>query len=101
MTETITKWKEYLNLLDWNITTERIDPKQVIYNGEKYFIGISTDPDTLSGTIYHDIDLYEEAILHELLHVRYPGKDEDWIVNKTDEILDEIDELCYTKTKRR
>jgi len=84
---TIAKWQEYLGLLDWNITTERIDPNQVMYNGETYFIGISTFPETLSGIIYHDIDLYENAILHELLHVRYPEKDENWIVNKTDEIL--------------
>ena len=101
MKDLITKWQDYLGLLDWNITTERIDPKQVMYNGETYFIGISTDPDALSGTIYHDVDLYEEAILHELLHVRYPERNEDWIVNKTDEILNEHDELCSTKTERK
>jgi|ETNvirenome_6_85_1030632.scaffolds.fasta_scaffold02293_13 hypothetical protein len=85
--EIIKKWQSYLGLLDWTITTERIDPGQIIYNGETYFIGISTTPENLRGIIYHDVDLYEEAILHELLHVRYPKKNEDWIVNKTDQIL--------------
>ena len=54
MKELITKWQDYLGLLDWTIITKRIDPNQVMYNGETYFIGISTDPDDLSGTIYHD-----------------------------------------------
>ena len=101
MKELIKKWQTYLDLLDWTIVTKRIDPKQVMYNGETYFIGISADIDTLCGIIYHDIDLYEEAILHELLHVRYPNKSEEWIVNKTDEILNEHDELCSTKTERK
>ena len=85
--ELIVKWQKHLGLLDWTILTKRIDPKQVMYNGEDYFIGIAIDLDTLCGIIYHDIDLYEEAILHELLHIRYPSEDEDWIENKTNEIL--------------
>ena len=91
--ELIKKWQDHLGLLDWTITTERIDPGQIIYNGETYFIGMSTTPKDLKGTIYHDIDLYEEAILHELLHVRYPKKNEDWIVNKTDEILNQTKKM--------
>ena len=84
----IEHWKEFLGLSHWHITTERIDPKQVIYDGETYFIGISIDWNSLSGIIYHDVDLYEEAILHELLHIRYSTEDEDWINAKTNELLD-------------
>jgi hypothetical protein len=85
--ETIDKWKNKLDIPHWIITTERIDPEQVMYNGETYFIGISIDWNNLSGVIYHDIDLYEEAIVHELLHVRYSTENEDWVVNKTNELL--------------
>tara|TARA_R110000796_G_scaffold82592_1_gene181037 strand:- start:68937 stop:69212 length:276 start_codon:yes stop_codon:yes gene_type:complete len=85
----IHKWQRILKIDDWKITTERIHPEQVIHNGEKYFIGIVRDWDNQKGIIYHDVDLYEEAIVHELLHVRYPNKDEDWINEKTKKLLDE------------
>ena len=87
MKEIIKEWQEKLQIPHWDITTEKIDSEQVIYNGEKYFIGITIDWDNLSGVIYHDIDLYEEAIIHELLHIRYSTEDEDWINNKTNELL--------------
>ena len=87
MKEIIDEWKTKLGISHWDITTERIDPKQVIYEGEKYFIGISIDWDKLSGVIYHDIDLTEDAIVHELLHVRYSTENEDWINETTKQYI--------------
>ena len=103
--ENISYWQDKLEIADWNITTERIYPEQIEYNGEDYFIGISRESDKKKAIIHHDIDLYEEAIVHELLHIRYPlknedeivtlttkilsKKNEDWIVNKTNEILNQ------------
>ncbi len=83
MNEMIKEWQDKLQIPHWDITTEKIDPKQVVYEGETYFIGISIDWDNLSGVIYHDIDLTEEAIIHELLHIRYSTENEDWINETT------------------
>ena len=83
----IAKWQKILEISDWTIRTKRILPEQIIYNGEKYFIGICREFDKKEGTIYYDIDLTEEAIVHELLHVAYPEKDEEWVVAKTEEYL--------------
>ena len=85
--ELIKEWQDKLEIAHWNITTEKIDPKQVIHDGEDYFIGIAIDWDSLRGVIYHDIDLYEEAIVHELLHVRYSTEDEDWVNETTTQLL--------------
>ena len=87
MNKTIQEWQTKLGISHWNIITEKIDPEQVIYNGEKYFIGITIDWDNLSGVIYHDIDLYEEAIIHELLHIRYSTENEDWINETTKQYI--------------
>ena len=87
MKELIKEWQEKLQIPHWSITTEKIDPKQVIYEGEDYFIGISIDWDNLSGVIYHDIDLTEEAIIHELLHIRYSTENEDWINETTKQYI--------------
>lgn len=87
MIKTIEEWQTKLGISQWDITTEKIDPKQVIYEGEKYFIGISIEWDNLSGIIYHDIDLTEESIIHELLHIRYPKENEEWINETTTQYL--------------
>lgn len=87
MKEMIKEWQDKLKLDHWDITTEKIDPKQVIYDGEEYFIGISIDWDNLSGEIYHDIDLTEETIVHELLHIKFPTENEDWINETTKQYL--------------
>ena len=75
----IDKWKAILGVKEWTITTEAIDKKQVVYDPEipeedTYYIGVHVDQDTSIATIYHDRDLTEEDIIHELLHVKYP----DW-----------------------
>tara|TARA_Y100000310_G_scaffold67815_1_gene63208 strand:+ start:178 stop:459 length:282 start_codon:yes stop_codon:yes gene_type:complete len=87
MNKTIQEWQTKLGISQWDITTEKIYPKQVIYEGEKYFIGISIDWENLSGVIYHDIDLTEESIIHELLHIRYPKENEEWINETTTQYL--------------
>ncbi len=68
----IRKWMRYFNIFDWVIKTERIQPDQVMYNGETYFIAIERDFEKSSATIFHDINLTEVAIVHELLHIVYP-----------------------------
>ena len=55
--------------------------------GETYFIGIAIDWDKLSGVIYHDIELTEEAIIHELLHIRYSTENEEWINETTKQYI--------------
>jgi hypothetical protein len=66
-----------LGLDDWSIRTERIDPNQVEYNGEDYFVGIERDFEGRSAVIYHDIPLDEESIVHELLHICFPQADDE------------------------
>ena len=83
----IKKWQSIFGISDWQIKTERILPEQVEYSGETYFIGIERDFDKKEGIIYHDIDLCEESIVHELLHVKNPEKDEDWVNMKTNQLL--------------
>jgi len=87
MIKTIEEWQTKLGISHWDITTEKMDPKQVIYEGEKYFIGISIDWDNLNGVIYHDIDLTEESIIHELLHIRYSTENEDWVNETTKQFI--------------
>lgn len=77
MNTLIRLWAKRLGIGDWDIRTERIDPEQVDYNGEKYFVGIERDFDDRSAVIYHDIPLDTESIVHELLHIAFPQKDDE------------------------
>ena len=85
--QTIKKWQDKLEIPKWDITLEPIHPEQIEYNGEKYFIGITRDFKNKIGIIYHDIDLDEESIIHELLHIRNPEKSENWVNMTTEQIL--------------
>ena len=87
MNSWLQKWQCKLDIPNWKITTEQISPKQIQYNGEKYFIGITRNFKNKTGVIYHDVDLYEEAIIHELLHVRYPTRSEDWVNKESKKLL--------------
>jgi hypothetical protein len=87
MEKLIKYWQEKLKLNKWNIIAKRILPEQIVYNGETYFIGITRDNKNRKATIYHDIDLYEEAIIHELLHLKYPTQSELWINKETNKLL--------------
>jgi hypothetical protein len=87
----LSKWQSKLILKEWSFITEEILPTQVVYDNDcpikdRYFIGIEIDQQNKIGTIYHDRELTEADIIHELLHVKYPNKSEDWI-NKTENIL--------------
>ncbi len=77
MEEMLKEWMKILRLEDWNITLERIHPEQIEYDGESYFIGIARDFGQKRAIIYHDIDLNEESIIHELLHIVFPTPQED------------------------
>jgi hypothetical protein len=52
-------------------------------------VGIEIDQLRRVGTIHHDRELTEKDIVHELLHVKYPNKNEDWI-NDAEELLTNI-----------
>jgi len=87
----IDSWVKRLGLEDWRISTERIDPDSIDYNGEDYFVGIERDFDGRSAVIYHDIPLDEESIVHELLHICFPQAD--------DEDYDEYEKFIAQATK--
>ena len=89
-------WKNELDINDWTIKTKVIDPEQIIYDDQTYFIAIERDFENKIGIIYHDIDLYEVAICHELLHIKYTeemfpnlsfDEYETWIDNKSQELV--------------
>ncbi len=89
--ELIDKWQSKLELKEWSFIIEEIQPTQVVYDNDcpvkdRYFIGIEIDKENKIGTIYHDRELTEADIIHELLHVKYPEKDEAWI-NTTENII--------------
>ena len=91
MINLVQKWQSKLNLKEWSFPIQEIQPTQVVYNNDcpdkdRYFVGIEIDKENKIGTIYHDRELTEADIIHELLHVKYPEKDEDWI-NTTENII--------------
>ena len=78
----------------WDITTEVINSEQVTYpddcqNKERFFIGIEIHHNKSKAVIYHDRPLYEEAIVHELLHVKYPDWSEDQVNIETEKLLNQ------------
>jgi len=98
----IKQWQSKLRIEDWTIRTEQISPESVDYNDENYFIGIERDFESKIGIIYHDVELYEEAIVHELLHIVYPQlpdqtfeEYERFIEWKTVRTLEIKDKLVY------
>jgi len=90
----VNKWQDKFKLTDWEFTTQEIQPEQVVYDDDcpdedKYFVGIEIDSLRKIGTIHHDRELTEQYIIHELLHVKYPSKSEDW-VNEVEELISTI-----------
>lgn len=84
----IAKWQKILDLSDWEIVSKEIDRSQVVFPDnispvDRYFTGISMDGYETKATIYHDDELTEEAVIHELLHLKFPDKDEDWVNSLT------------------
>jgi hypothetical protein len=90
----LNKWQDKFQLTDWEFLTQEISPDQVVYDDDcpdedKYFVGIEIDPLRRVGVIHHDRELTEADIIHELLHVKYPNKAEDW-VNEVEELITTI-----------
>jgi hypothetical protein len=90
--KTLDYWMLHLGLDDWCISLERIDRDQVTFDDDvpeidRYFIGISPNHNTKRATLFHDMDLTEEDILHELLHIKCPKLSEDKINNITKLVL--------------
>ena len=90
----IEKWKNLLSLKKWTVITESIDPNAVTYDNDcpdkdRYFVGIEADRNGGIATIYHDRPLIEEYIVHELLHVKYPGWSEDQVNKETSRLLNQ------------
>jgi hypothetical protein len=91
MSSLLDKWQSKLELKGWSFLIDEIQPEQVTYDNDcpvkdRYFVGIEIDKENKIGTIYHDRELTEADIIHELLHVKYQGKDEDWI-NTTEKLI--------------
>jgi hypothetical protein len=87
----IEKWKALLGLDDWFFCAREILPEQVVYDDDcpkedRYFVGINIDTTDKVGVIYHDRILTEQDVIHELLHVKFPDKSEQWI-NETEALL--------------
>ena len=75
----IEEWKSLLQISDWEITCQSISEMQVVdaLQGNTpghEFVGIAIDFDKRKGTIFHTRQLFEDDIIHELLHIRFP----DW-----------------------
>jgi hypothetical protein len=98
MEELLIKWQYKLGIEDWKIEFESIDSEQVMFpddiGDDDYFIGVNTVLENKTATIYYDVPLYEEALVHELLHIRYPEsgflnkeKSEEWVNYVTTELL--------------
>jgi hypothetical protein len=90
----IEKWKHILSLDSWSITTESIDPDAVMYddscgNEDRYYIGVSADHNNKIAIIYHDRQLTEEDVVHELLHVSFPDWSEDQVNQRTEKLLNQ------------
>jgi hypothetical protein len=91
MNNLVQKWQSKLELKEWSFPIQEIQPTQVVYNNDcpvkdRYFVGIEIDKENKIGTIYHDRELTEADIIHELLHVKHPNKSEDWI-NTTEKLI--------------
>ena len=87
----IEKWKTILALEEWTITTEAIEKKSVTYEGgvpawERYFVGVEPNHNNKTAVIYHDRELTEEDVVHELLHIAHP-KWSEWQVNTVTKLL--------------
>jgi len=87
-------WTKKLGLTHLTVKTEPISRDQVMFpkdisKEDRYFVGVAIEGTTV--TITHDRDLTEEDILHELLHIANPGKDdkegEDWINAETTKLI--------------
>jgi hypothetical protein len=88
----IKDWIKKLELTDWTITLESLDNEQVLCDcppEDCYFIGVYYDSDVKDAVIYHDRNLREEDVVHELLHVKYSDWSEDQVNKETERLLNQ------------
>ena len=86
----IHKWLKKLELTDWTVKLEPLDNEQVLCDcppEDCYFIGVKYDLNTKHAVIYHDRDLTEEDVVHELLHIKNPFWSEDQVNEETNKLL--------------
>ena len=67
----INYWKDLLNISEWDIKTEEIDPKSVTYDNDcsvedRYFVGIDVNHNHKKATIYHDRPLTDRDVILDL-----------------------------------
>lgn len=89
--DSIEFWQSLLGLGNWQINTIRISEMQVIddHYGDipgHEFVGVTIDNEFLRATIYHTRSIFEDDIIHELLHVRFQEWTEEEVVNSTDRL---------------
>jgi len=95
------KWQTILGLQSWNIKTSGVHIDQIDYNGEDYFIAIERDFKEKEATIYHDIELDEESIVHELLHIVYPEQEEDETFAEYESVIDLLSKIKIQNERRK
>ena len=96
-TNYINYWLEILELTGWCVNTESIDREQVMFpedisKEDRYYVGILSEQN--EAVIYHDRDLVEEDILHELLHLRFKKFSEPTINSLTRILLNVANTRC-------
>lgn len=88
----INKWKRYLGIKAWSVTTEFIDLESVSveYNGHTYFVGILRNFNEKEAIIFHDVELDEETIIHELLHIVFPKPNSDEVYEEYEQWIADV-----------
>jgi len=97
----IEKWQTILGLRSWNIKTSGVHIDQIDYNGEDYFIAIERNFKEKEATIYHDIELDEQSIVHELLHIVYPEQEEDETFAEYELSIDLLSKIRIQNERRK
>jgi hypothetical protein len=97
----IEKWQGILGLRSWNIKTSGVHVDQIDYNGEDYFIAIERDFKEKEATIYHDIELCEHSIVHELLHIVHPEQEEDETFAEYEAAIDLLSKIKIQNERRK
>ena len=97
----IEKWQAILGLRSWNIKISGVHIDQIDYNGEDYFIAIERNFKEKEATIYHDIELDEHSIVHELLHIVYPEQEEDETFAEYELSIDLLSKIRIQNERRK
>ena len=91
-------WQSNLGLSDWLVLCIPISEMQVVDDmaggtpGHE-FVGVCTDVENQIARIYHTRALYEDDIVHELLHVRFQDWDESQVVHWTNKLVNSTEPI--------